>query len=188
MAALALLFFDRGGVVAIPREGNPDTAPIICRFRQLLSLDKAGMTALVRKSPFEYSTPEHRSWTMSRIKAKHTKPEMLVRRLTHSLGFRYRLHSREVPGKPDLVFKKRRKAIFVHGCFWHRHGEPSCKLWRSPKSNLEYWGAKLERNVARDKFVQNELQTQGWHSLIIWECELKTPDAVAARIVEFLSS
>ncbi len=107
---------------------------------------------------------------MGLVKNKDTKPELVVRRLTHSMGYRYRLHSRELPGHPDLVFARRRKVIFVHGCYWHRHG--NCPLTRLPKSRLDFWAPKLEQNKERDACNQRKLREMGWRFLIIWECEL----------------
>jgi DNA mismatch endonuclease (patch repair protein) len=101
-------------------------------------------------------TPQERSARMAKVRSRNTKPERVVRRLVYSLGFRYRLHVAHVPGKPDLVFASRRKAIFVHGCFWHRHAEPACKLARMPKSRLDFWKPKLERNRLRDERTGRE--------------------------------
>src|SRR5258705_10221520 len=115
---------------------------------------------------------KERSERMSRVRGRDTKPEMVVRRLVHRLGFRYRLHNRRLPGAPDLVFKSRRKAIFIHGCFWHRHPDPACKLARMPKSRLDFWRPKLEGNRERDLRHQSELETIGWRYLIVWEWEL----------------
>ncbi|GAA0832753.1 very short patch repair endonuclease [Cupriavidus pauculus] len=129
-------------------------------------------------------TTRERSERMGRIKAKDTKPEMLVRRLVHGMGFRYRLHDARLPGRPDLVFPGRRKAIFVHGCFWHRH--ENCKLARLPKSRLEFWVPKLQANWERDQRDARELGLLGWKVLIVWECELKDRMALAYRIREFL--
>lgn len=123
---------------------------------------------------------------MSRIKAKNTKPEMAVRRLVYAMGFRYRLHKSELPGNPDLVFAGRRKVIFVHGCFWHRH--TNCALARLPKSRLEFWLPKLEKNRLRDQAILQQLEIAGWSTLVIWECELKDHEAVADRIKNFLDS
>jgi DNA mismatch endonuclease, patch repair protein len=130
-------------------------------------------------------TPEQRSKRMALIRSKDTKPEMIVRRLVHSLGYRYRLHDRTLPGRPDLVFKGRRKVIFIHGCFWHRHGE-GCALTRLPKSRLEFWRRKLEDNERRDREKQAALRALGWEFLIIWECELKDVDDLAGRVRGFL--
>ncbi|WP_210264324.1 very short patch repair endonuclease [Rhizobium ruizarguesonis] len=110
---------------------------------------------------------------MARIRSKDTKPEMIVRRLVYRMGFRYRLHKQELPGKPDLVFANRRKVIFLHGCFWHRHDSAGCNNGRLPKSRLDYWLPKLEQNVARDTKISNELNALGWGQLVIWECQVK---------------
>ena len=124
-----------------------------------------------------------RSANMRAIRSKDMKPELTVRRLVHSHGYRYRLHRADLPGKPDLVFVSRQKVIFVHGCFWHSHG---CKLSHVPKSNRAYWQPKLARNVARDKENQGALAAQGWQSLVIWECELQQLAKVRQRVTRFL--
>jgi DNA mismatch endonuclease (patch repair protein) len=121
---------------------------------------------------------------MRAIRAKDTRPEMLVRRLVHGMGYRYRLHQKDLPGKPDLVFPSRGKVIFVHGCFWHGH--KSCKIAHAPKSNLEYWRPKLERNHARDLRNTAALEADGWQSCAIWECELADKECVRLRIQRFL--
>ena len=123
---------------------------------------------------------------MGRIRGKDTKPEMAVRRLLHGLGYRYRLHRKDLPGKPDLVFGKRRKIIFVHGCFWHQHPDPQCRGGRIPKSRLDYWGPKLARNVERDAVNEGLLKADGWDVLTVWECEIKHLETLAPRLVEFL--
>lgn len=124
---------------------------------------------------------------MSRVRNRDTKPEMLVRRLVHKLGFRYRLHDRRLPGSPDLVFKSRRKAIFVHGCYWHRHPDPSCKLARLPKSRLDFWRPKLEGNRERDLRHQSELDALGWEYLVVWECELGHKEQLENKLLAFLA-
>lgn len=129
-------------------------------------------------------TPAQRSERMSRVKSKDTKPEVRVRRLVHSLGYRYRLHSQKLPGCPDLVFGGRRKAIFVHGCFWHRH--PGCKNTRLPKSKLDFWKSKLEENRKRDLRNQETLRQLGWEYLVVWECETRDVERLTKKIVEFL--
>lgn len=129
-------------------------------------------------------TPERRSENMRRIKSKGMKPEMLVRRLVHALGYRYRLHRKDLPGKPDLVFGPRRKAIFVHGCFWHQHAD--CREGRPPGSNTAYWSPKLKRNVERDAEHLAGLKAQGWDTLVIWECETKDAKALAQHLKKFL--
>ncbi|WP_229013390.1 very short patch repair endonuclease [Paraburkholderia gardini] len=129
-------------------------------------------------------TPGERSERMARIKAKNTKPELAVRKLVHRMGFRYRLHGKGLPGHPDLVFAGRRKVIFVHGCFWHRHED--CKLARLPKSRLDFWKQKLDANVQRDKEVERRLAEIGWEVMIVWECEVKTEIGLMSRIKAFL--
>jgi DNA mismatch endonuclease (patch repair protein) len=129
---------------------------------------------------------EERSRRMSRIRNKHTKPEIIVRRLVHRMGYRFRLHRRDLPGQPDLVFPRRRKVIFVHGCYWHRHPDPACRLARLPKSNLEFWIPKLEGNRERDLRNQEALMSSGWSVLVIWECELKDITSLERKIREFL--
>jgi DNA mismatch endonuclease (patch repair protein) len=131
-------------------------------------------------------TPRERSERMSRVRGRDTKPEMIVRRLAHELGYRYRLHVAGLPGRPDLVFSSRRGVIFVHGCFWHRHPEPTCKLARLPKSRLDFWQPKLEANRVRDTLNQQRLAALGWRSLIVWECETGDRASLAARITSFL--
>jgi DNA mismatch endonuclease, patch repair protein len=126
-----------------------------------------------------------RSQNMSAIRSKGMKPEMAVRRLVRGLGFRYRLHRRELPGKPDLVFVPRKKIIFVHGCFWHQHADPACLDGRLPKSRTEYWHAKLARNVERDGLNCEALENSSWQVLIVWECETSRPD-LSDRLRAFL--
>ncbi|MBY6153382.1 DNA mismatch endonuclease Vsr [Vannielia litorea] len=127
---------------------------------------------------------KRRSENMRRIKSTGTKPEMLVRRMVHAMGYRYRLRRKDLPGKPDLVFGPRRAAIFVHGCFWHQH---DCRDGKLPSSNSDYWVPKLARNVERDKLVRSALEADGWRVLVIWECELKDHQSTAQRIQKFLS-
>lgn len=121
---------------------------------------------------------------MQSVRSKDTGPEMLVRRLVHGMGYRYRLHQRNLPGNPDLVFAARRKVIFVHGCFWHGHSCASGK--KRPKSNVKYWHQKLERNRARDLQNQNLLRRNGWDVIVIWECELSNLNETSERIRKFL--
>ena len=130
-------------------------------------------------------SPDERSKRMGRVRNKDTKPEWVVRRLIHSMGYRYRLHGNGLPGRPDLVFGGRRKVLFIHGCYWHRHG-PTCPLTRLPKSRLEFWGPKFEGNKQRDLANQEKLREMGWNYLIVWECQLKGLDELAGRIREFL--
>jgi DNA mismatch endonuclease (patch repair protein) len=128
-----------------------------------------------------------RSERMSRVRSRDTKPEMIVRRLVHRLGFRYRLHDKRLPGAPDLVFKSRHKAIFIHGCFWHRHSDAACKLARMPKSKLDFWMAKLEGNRARDLRNQSDLDAMGWRYLVVWECELRHREQLENKLLAFLT-
>lgn len=116
-------------------------------------------------------TTERRSALMSRIPGKDTLPERTLRRALHQLGYRYRLHARDLPGRPDIIFRKRRKIIFVHGCFWHLH--TNCKLGALPKSKLRYWKPKLEANAARDERIIRELRRSGWKILVVWQCQLR---------------
>jgi DNA mismatch endonuclease, patch repair protein len=133
----------------------------------------------------DHLTPEERSAHMRRIQKRDTSPEMAVRRIAHSLGYRFRLHRRDLPGTPDLVFLRLRKAILVHGCFWHQH--EGCRLARKPKSRLEYWLPKLERNQRRDALAEEALKRLGWSELIIWECETTDGERLRRRIDAFLS-
>jgi len=127
---------------------------------------------------------KRRSEIMALVKSKGTRPEVAVRKMVFGMGYRYRLNRSELPGKPDLVFPGRKKVIFVHGCFWHRH--EGCPNARIPKSRVEFWKRKLERNAQRDREVQVELERMGWEYLIIWECELKDMEAIASRVKSFL--
>lgn len=129
-------------------------------------------------------TKQQRSFNMSRIRSKDTKPEMIVRSLVHRLGFRYRLHHKNLPGKPDLVFSSRQKVIFVHGCYWHMH---SCKYGQVvPKTNAEFWQEKRLGNVRRDNSAIKVLQELGWQVLVIWECEIKDIPQLEKILKSFL--
>ena len=125
---------------------------------------------------------------MARVRSKDTGPEMLVRRTVHRLGYRYRLHRKGLPGRPDLVFAPRRKVIFVHGCFWHQHPDSDCKLARVPKSRPEFWIPKLEGNRARDQRTREALTDQGWQVLEIWECQCKEGEQLENMIRDFLDA
>ncbi len=129
-------------------------------------------------------SPARRSAMMAGIRGRDTKPEFAVRRMAHRLGYRYRLHRRDLPGSPDLVFPARRKAIFVHGCFWHRH--PGCRFAYSPKSNTPFWQAKFDRNVERDAAAQEKLAGLGWDVLTIWECETGKAEQLGITLQRFL--
>lgn len=131
-------------------------------------------------------SPAIRRRTMQAVKSKDTSPEMLVRRMLHARGYRYRLHRKELPGNPDLVFPSRKKLIFVHGCFWHGHD--CARGARVPKTNTDYWLGKVGRNRARDLRNRNQLETAGWEVLTLWECELKDQEAAVKRLIAFLDS
>lgn len=124
---------------------------------------------------------------MRAIRSKNMKPELVVRSTAHKMGYRFRLHRKDLPGKPDLVFSSRRKVIFVHGCFWHQHELPDCRDGRMPKSNLKYWKPKLARNVARDRENISILQDERWKSLIIWECETNDIEQLQILLSKFLT-
>jgi len=128
-------------------------------------------------------TKEKRSWLMSRIGSKNTTPELIVRSLVHRLGFRFRLHYKRLPGKPDLAFPGRKKVIFVHGCFWHGH--EGCTKGRLPRSNLREWQTKIFKNRVRDKENLLQLKEDGWDALVIWQCELKDIETLIKRILIF---
>ena len=129
-------------------------------------------------------TSAQRSAQMSLVKSKNTGPELIVRKLAHSLGYRYRLHGAGLPGKPDLVFAKRKKVVFVHGCFWHRH--VGCRRATTPATNLDYWLPKFERTVERDGQNIEALSSRGWSALAVWECELKNTSDLAEKLRAFL--
>lgn len=130
-------------------------------------------------------TANRRSENMRKIRSKDTLPERIVRRLIHGLGYRYRLHATELPGKPDLIFPSRKKAIFVHGCFWHGHAE--CREGRVPNSRKEYWGPKLHGNRMRDAAHEKALSNLGWTTLTLWECQLGDATDLCQKIDKFLS-
>lgn len=129
-------------------------------------------------------SPEHRSWNMSRIRSTNTKPEKLVRSLLHQMGFRFRLHRKDLPGKPDIVLPRYHTVIFVHGCFWHRHED--CKECTTPKSNTEFWLEKFRKNVERDERVKLALEGAGWHVVTVWACETKDLNELEKRLFEEL--
>lgn len=131
-------------------------------------------------------SPSERSERMSRVRSAHTRPEILVRKLIFGMGYRYRLHRKDLPGKPDIVFPSRKKVIFVHGCFWHQHQDPTCRLSRIPKTKQDFWVPKFIANQERDRIALSELKRLGWQVLIIWECQLKNIDSLRAKISEFL--
>ena len=132
-------------------------------------------------------TPAQRSERMSRIRSGDTKPEIVLRKALHKLGFRFRVHGTRLPGKPDIVLTKYKTAIFVHGCFWHRH--PGCKVATTPKSNTDFWTDKFARNVERDERVVQQIEDGGWRVIIVWECDVDSPlkaTSVATRIASVL--
>lgn len=131
-------------------------------------------------------SPEVRRRTMQAVKSKDTVPELLVRSLAHRMGYRFRLHRKDLPGKPDLVFPGRRKAIFVHGCFWHGHD--CARGARVPKSNRDYWTKKIARNRERDRATCAALTHSGWTYLILWECDLGNQKGLKAQVRKFLNS
>jgi DNA mismatch endonuclease (patch repair protein) len=130
-------------------------------------------------------TPDQRSERMRLVRGKDTQPEVALRRLVSGLGLRYRKNARDLPGKPDLVFARRRKVIFVHGCFWHRH---ACALGRLPKSRQSFWKPKLEGNRKRDLRNARQLKKDGWRVLVVWECQLRHESRVARRVRGFLNA
>jgi DNA mismatch endonuclease (patch repair protein) len=129
-------------------------------------------------------TPEARSRVMAAIRGKDTRPEMLVRRLLHSMGYRFRLHRRDLPGTPDIVLPGRRKVIFVHGCFWHGHR--GCRFATRPATRPQFWAEKIDRNQRRDRIAVVRLRRLGWSVATIWECSLRRPERLTARLHRFL--
>ena len=128
----------------------------------------------------DHLTKKKRSWNMSRIRSKDTKPEIIVRSLLHGMGYRFRLHGKDLPGKPDIVLPKYKTVIFVHGCFWHRH--KGCKRCTTPSTNKDYWLKKFERNIANDRMYKKMLKIKGWKVIIVWECETKMISKLKKRL------
>jgi DNA mismatch endonuclease (patch repair protein) len=128
---------------------------------------------------------EKRSWIMSRVKGRDTKPEILVRSFIFRMGFRFRIHRRDLPGTPDIVLPRHGKVIFVHGCFWHGHKR--CPRSKRPTTNENFWNNKLDGNIKRDKRYRRELRQMGWKVLIIWECETKSPEKLLQKLERFLN-
>jgi DNA mismatch endonuclease, patch repair protein len=125
-------------------------------------------------------TKAHRSWNMSRIKGKNTKPEIIVRSILHRMGYRFRLHVKNLPGRPDIVLPKYKTAIFVHGCFWHRHR--GCKNCTTPSNRRDFWITKLEGNATRDRLHRKSLKKLGWQAFTIWECEIKKAEELQQAV------
>lgn len=125
-------------------------------------------------------TKEQRSRNMSRIRSRDTKPELRVRSLLHRMGYRFRLHRNDLPGRPDIVLPRYGTVIFVHGCFWHRHAR--CRYAYTPKSRVEFWTTKFEQNVQRDRRVRRQLRRRGWKVLVVWECELRDEQLISSRL------
>jgi DNA mismatch endonuclease, patch repair protein len=127
---------------------------------------------------------EKRSWIMSRVKGRDTKPEVLVRSFVHRMGYRFRVHRRELPGNPDIVLARHKKVIFVHGCFWHGH--KGCSRSKRPTTNENFWNNKLNGNIKRDRLNCRELQRMSWKVLVVWECETKTSELLLGKLERFL--
>lgn len=128
----------------------------------------------------DHLSKEKRSWNMARIRSSNTRAEFAVRKLLHSLGYRFRLHRSDLPGKPDIVLPRHRTVIFVHGCFWHRHNR--CSKSTTPKTNIQYWTDKFKRNIKRDIVSKKELNKLGWRVIVIWECETTDDNCIARKI------
>lgn len=129
-------------------------------------------------------TPEQRSRNMSRVKGQDTAPEKAVRSLLHRMGYRFRLHSQDLPGRPDIVLRKYRTVIFVHGCFWHGH--VGCPRAKRPTTNTEFWNAKIDGNIARDASAAASLRAQGWRVMTLWQCRIKNQGTLTAELQDFL--
>ena len=137
-------------------------------------------------SEVKHKVSEQRSRNMSAIKSKNTKPEIAVRKLLHSMGYRFRLHRKDLPGSPDIVLPKYKTVIFVHGCFWHRH--ENCKYASTPKTRKEFWENKFKANLKRDAEVQEKIKNIGWQSVVIWECELKDMKNLKLKIIDIFAN
>lgn len=129
-------------------------------------------------------SPEHRSWNMSRIKSRDTKPERIVRSLLHRMGFRFRLHRKDLPGGPDIVLPRYKTVVFVHGCFWHRH--KNCPFAYTPKSRAEFWHQKFSGNVKRDARAARNLRRLGWRVVTVWECQTRLEEKLSNRLARIL--
>ena len=131
----------------------------------------------------DHLPPERRSWNMSRIRSINTKPELVVRRFLHSKGYRFRIHRKDLPGKPDVVLPKYNTVVFIHGCFWHRH--KNCRYCSTPKTNQAFWEEKFRKNIERDRINIKKLESTGWNVIVIWECEVKD-ESFQHRLLEML--
>ena len=140
---------------------------------------------MLRKTETEPEPSAERRALMARVRQKDTEPEMIVRRLLYGLGYRYRLHRRNLPGTPDICFPGRKKAVFVHGCFWHRH--PGCRRASTPKTRTSFWGEKFAQNVARDRRKLAELRRLGWETVVVWECQTADQSGIIGLLSDFLS-
>jgi DNA mismatch endonuclease, patch repair protein len=158
------------------------TVTTVAKLRSNEAVESA--SALAGKVWMDRLTPVRRSANMARIRAKDTEPELVVRSVLHCLGFRFRLHRRDLPGTPDITLPKYQMIILVHGCFWHRH--PKCRFAYSPKSRVDFWLNKFAKNVARDKLVRQTLLRMGWKVLVIWECETTSREALEKRLRSLL--
>lgn len=136
------------------------------------------------RSEMDTLTQRQRSEIMARVRSKNTRPELAVRRLLHGMGYRFRLHRASLPGKPDIVLPRHRVAVFVHGCFWHRHA--GCAATRTPKSRVAFWREKFESNVKRDRAARRKLRGDGWRVLVVWECQLGDADQLRKTLHEFM--
>jgi DNA mismatch endonuclease, patch repair protein len=151
--------------------------------RQAMNLRIRALSAATSERQSDIMSPDKRSALMARIRSRDTGPELIVRRLLHSIGYRFRVHAPNLPGRPDIVFSSRRTVIFVHGCFWHRH---DCGMAYTPKTRRQFWQSKFNGNVKRDRRVRDELAADGWQVIIIWECQTKKPFALAKRLARVL--
>ncbi|WP_456761211.1 very short patch repair endonuclease [Bradyrhizobium sp. USDA 4011] len=140
----------------------------------------------MKSGPNDPPIDPSRSALMSRVRGKNSKPEMIVRRVAHGLGYRFRLHRKDLPGSPDLVFPRLRKVVFVHGCFWHRH--EGCARTTTPKTRAEFWQSKFLANLRRDKIAEKELRRRGWRVLVVWECETFDRSKVERKLSKYLKS
>lgn len=166
------------------QSGRLRTAAMQFASKNVNSLMRPTLMSMKRKQSRKRRTPEQISEQMRSIRKKNTRPEMIVRRLAHGMGYRFRLHRADLPGTPDLVFPSRRKIIQVHGCFWHQH---TCKLGRrQPSTNKGYWLPKLARNVERDRVCRQAVKALGWQSFVIWECQTRDLASIARAIRGFL--